>query len=257
MPGRCTMQARLTSEVTPPPAPGAHLSSGYPKNPRHGLIKPIWLWVKTVLGSHFGVGAPPSLAYCGDWDVHWRYVMLTHGHTTGNLFLGLSRHISVAVPVHPMANCALCYPSVGIVCGGDQSPGPSTPDESTPDGFWSPDQIHLLAPASFWGRRRRNSPGPGKGGSAPAAGETRQELLEYSRRNTAVQGGKRAASGGGGNLYGKPAQKHGGLCVCGKPAYGNGNQIEVCLCEGIVGFPFKLAQAGSEKDTPHSGLLFL
>ena len=31
-----------------------------------------WLWVKTVLGSHFGVGAPPTLVYfSGDWDVQW------------------------------------------------------------------------------------------------------------------------------------------------------------------------------------------
>ena len=28
------------------------------------------VWVKTVLGSHFGVGAPPILAnFSGDWDV--------------------------------------------------------------------------------------------------------------------------------------------------------------------------------------------
>ena len=30
---------------------------------------------------HFGVGAPPSLVYfSGDWDVHWGYGLLTHGH---------------------------------------------------------------------------------------------------------------------------------------------------------------------------------
>ena len=30
---------------------------------------------------HFGVGAPPSLVYfSGDWDVHWGYGILTHGH---------------------------------------------------------------------------------------------------------------------------------------------------------------------------------
>ena len=30
---------------------------------------------------HFGVGAPPILAYfSGDWDVHWGYRILTHGH---------------------------------------------------------------------------------------------------------------------------------------------------------------------------------
>ena len=30
---------------------------------------------------HFGVGAPPVLVYfSGDWDVHWGYGLLTHGH---------------------------------------------------------------------------------------------------------------------------------------------------------------------------------
>ena len=30
---------------------------------------------------YHGVGAPPILVYfSGDWDVHWRYGMLTHGH---------------------------------------------------------------------------------------------------------------------------------------------------------------------------------
>ena len=30
---------------------------------------------------HFGVGAPPILVYfSGDWDVHWGYGVLTHGH---------------------------------------------------------------------------------------------------------------------------------------------------------------------------------
>ena len=30
---------------------------------------------------HFGVGAPPMLVYfSGDWDVHWGYGLLTHGH---------------------------------------------------------------------------------------------------------------------------------------------------------------------------------
>ena len=35
--------------------------------------KPFW--------SHFGAGAPPILVYfSGDWDVHWGYGILTHGH---------------------------------------------------------------------------------------------------------------------------------------------------------------------------------
>ena len=38
------------------------------------VVFEIWLWLKTVLGSHFGVGAPPILVYfSGGWDVHWVY----------------------------------------------------------------------------------------------------------------------------------------------------------------------------------------
>ena len=33
------------------------------------------------MGSHFGVGAPPNFVYfSGNWDVHWGYGLLTHGH---------------------------------------------------------------------------------------------------------------------------------------------------------------------------------
>ena len=41
---------------------------------------PTWLWVKTN-GTIFGVGAPPILVHLSvDWDVHWGYGILTHGH---------------------------------------------------------------------------------------------------------------------------------------------------------------------------------
>ena len=37
---------------------------------------------------HFGVGAPPILVYfSGDWDVHWGYWILTHGHLRSFLSL--------------------------------------------------------------------------------------------------------------------------------------------------------------------------
>ena len=39
--------------------------------------------VKTVLGSHFGLGEFTShfrTYFSGDWDVHWGYGVLTHGH---------------------------------------------------------------------------------------------------------------------------------------------------------------------------------
>ena len=39
------------------------------------------LLLSKPMGSHFGVGAPPILVYLsGDWDVHWLYGILTHGH---------------------------------------------------------------------------------------------------------------------------------------------------------------------------------
>ena len=43
------------------------------------------------MGSHFGVGAPPILVYSsGDWDVHWGYGLLTHGHTSNRQKTGVS-----------------------------------------------------------------------------------------------------------------------------------------------------------------------
>ena len=52
---------------------------------------PYWLWVKTVLGSHFGVGEFTShfrTYVSGDWDVHWRGTIwiLTHGHISSFCF---------------------------------------------------------------------------------------------------------------------------------------------------------------------------
>ena len=39
------------------------------------------------MGSHIGIGAPPILVYfSGDWDVHWGYGVLTHGHMYCNEF---------------------------------------------------------------------------------------------------------------------------------------------------------------------------
>ena len=42
-----------------------------------------WLWAKTVLGFHFGVGEFTThfrTYFSGDWDVHWGYGFLTHDH---------------------------------------------------------------------------------------------------------------------------------------------------------------------------------
>ena len=51
--------------------------------------------VKTVLGSHFGVGEFTThfrTYFSGDWDVHWGYGILTYGHMAENCcFLRMER----------------------------------------------------------------------------------------------------------------------------------------------------------------------
>ena len=47
-----------------------------------------WCAIHMAVGQHqwyhFGVGAPLILVYFrGDWDVHWGYGVLTHGHVAG------------------------------------------------------------------------------------------------------------------------------------------------------------------------------
>ena len=38
---------------------------------------------------HFGVGAPPILVYSSvDWDVYWKYRLLTHGQMDSDPNLG-------------------------------------------------------------------------------------------------------------------------------------------------------------------------
>ena len=40
-----------------------------------------------LMGSHFGLGAPPIVHFRGDWD-HWGYGLLTHGQfNTGHHWL--------------------------------------------------------------------------------------------------------------------------------------------------------------------------
>ena len=64
---------------------------------------------------HFGVGAPPILVhFSGDWDVHWGYDILTHGHMlwnpvlfldTGNPgFINLYLSVGASAPVHQLQN---------------------------------------------------------------------------------------------------------------------------------------------------------
>ena len=44
-------------------------------------LRDVAVVVKAVLGSHFGVGAPPLLVcFSGHWDVHWGFGILTHDH---------------------------------------------------------------------------------------------------------------------------------------------------------------------------------
>ena len=81
---------------------------------------------------HFGVGAPPilELILVGDWDVHWGYGILTHGHINfeGSTFGGkqlwksawtaLSANLEGAkaeAPFHFETSPVLALPS-GIHC---------------------------------------------------------------------------------------------------------------------------------------------
>ena len=62
---------RLAVVAPPPPSPP----------PVKAIPTPLASQMGGGCGSHFGVGAPPILVYLGgEWDVHWGYGILTHGH---------------------------------------------------------------------------------------------------------------------------------------------------------------------------------
>ena len=68
------------------------LRSPVPRNGRRrgskggaGVVSgvPMWLRLSKPMGSHFGVGEFTThfrTYFTGDWDVHWGYGILTHGH---------------------------------------------------------------------------------------------------------------------------------------------------------------------------------
>ena len=57
---------------------------------------------------HFGVGAPLILVYfSGDWDVHWGYRFLTHGH------VGLS--LNSSLPEFPFRTSSFLVASSDFV----------------------------------------------------------------------------------------------------------------------------------------------
>ena len=64
------------------------------------------------MGSHFGIGAPLILVYfSGDWDVHWGYGVLTHGHVATN------KHSHETTPHSspgPPGECAACGPAGAV-----------------------------------------------------------------------------------------------------------------------------------------------
>ena len=63
---------------------------------------------------HSGIGAPPLLVYfCGDWDVHWGYGILTHGH----------------IPWRPKPSPIVRFTACGIssLAAGTSSWGPPAP----------------------------------------------------------------------------------------------------------------------------------
>ena len=46
----------------------------------------MWLWLSKPMGPHFRVGEITThfrTYFSGDWDVHWGYGILTHGHVFG------------------------------------------------------------------------------------------------------------------------------------------------------------------------------
>ena len=58
--------------------------------------------VKTVLGSHFGVGEFTthfSTYVSGDWDVHWGYGLLNHGHVASDTGFASHHLMTKVVPV--------------------------------------------------------------------------------------------------------------------------------------------------------------
>ena len=75
------MHAHLSASGLP--FPGAGRSSRALWTGRGWRCKKSMIWLCTGQNQqhHFRVGAPPILVYFSwDWDVHWGYGLLTHGH---------------------------------------------------------------------------------------------------------------------------------------------------------------------------------
>ena len=100
---------------------------------------------------HVGVGAPPILVYfSGDWDVHWEYGVLTHGHVAQPW--SLSQLLEKLPRVFPEARVPyldFAEDFVGVISRGEKRattrcPGPK-------DGLvvrLSPKQV--VGMCSFW-----------------------------------------------------------------------------------------------------------
>ena len=75
---------------------------------------------------HFGVGAPPILIYLNkDWDVHWGYVILPHGHKTlGSVSFHLqeSRCASQSQPIQAKCTKAQVTEELPQVCSPQKPP---------------------------------------------------------------------------------------------------------------------------------------
>ena len=89
-PGSIQPQAEPITGSKPEPITGSQ--------PDSAMVQNQWY--------HFGVGAPPILVYLsGDWDVHWGYGVLTHGHLTCQILPGSAAKFFQRPPSGPEVNC--------------------------------------------------------------------------------------------------------------------------------------------------------
>ena len=117
--------------------PADGLPQRYHRAPQHGDVLCLCKYQVAVGQSqwyHFGVGAPPILEpiFSGDWDVHWRYGILTYGQV---VFCGATGAKHRSVRYNFVNMMGLYFPSVtGIMAGANRSADLADPTRSIPKG---------------------------------------------------------------------------------------------------------------------------
>ena len=82
----------------------------------------MWLWLSKPMGSHFGVGEFAThfrTYFSGDWDVHWGYGLLTHGHVFFPLFFPVCEVAPgwlVCFGAHPLSSICLSLTIIIFLC---------------------------------------------------------------------------------------------------------------------------------------------